>query len=315
MIDALATFGRALGIAFQIRDDILDVFGDTDLLGKPLFTDFREGNPTLVVLEAYSRLDPRHQGEFERLFQLRRKRTKHLLRLRELTEISGAAPVVAQEAAAWAERSARALEVLPAGPYRHLLERLAFGAADRRFWGPASPTREPIERKVHPTSLGSSARDGSDEQERIRGRGRQRRGLRRHRGRPPPPAWEPTPVRPRLPIGVAVVAVVIALFAVVMLLAGLLFILNAYLGTIFPPSVEIFQSIDVLGAVILVILGSTLLSIATALWHQETWALWTTIVLVFATTAYLFFTGSITVLFLIFVVLLVYLLAVRRVFY
>jgi octaprenyl-diphosphate synthase len=131
--DALATFGRALGIAFQIRDDILDVFGDTDLLGKPLFTDFREGNPTLVVLEAYARLDPRHQGEFERLFQLRRKRTKHLLRLRELTEISGAAPVVAQEASAWAERSARALEVLPPGPYRHLLERLAFGAADRRF--------------------------------------------------------------------------------------------------------------------------------------------------------------------------------------
>ncbi|HLN51705.1 MAG: hypothetical protein ACLQD9_00840 [Thermoplasmata archaeon] len=130
-----------------------------------------------------------------------------------------------------------------------------------------------------------------------------------------PPAWEPTPVRPRLPIGVAVVAIVIALFAVVMLLAGLLFILNAYLGTIFPPSVEIFQSIDVIGAVILVVLGATLLSIATALWHQETWALWTTIVLVFATTAYLFFTGSITVLFVIFVVLLVYLLAVRRYFY
>jgi len=112
-----------------------------------------------------------------------------------------------------------------------------------------------------------------------------------------------------------VVAIVIALFAVVMLLAGILFILNAYLGTIFPPSVEIFQSIDVIGAVILVVLGATLLSIATALWHQETWALWTTIVLVFATTAYLFFTGSITVLFVIFVVLLVYLLAVRRYFY
>jgi len=131
--DALAAYGRALGIAFQIRDDLLDVFGDTDLLGKPLFNDFREGNPTLVVLEAYDRLDARRQSEFERLFQMRRKRTRHLLRLRELTEASGAAPVVAREAAAWAERSAQALGGIPSGPYRHLLERLAFGAADRRF--------------------------------------------------------------------------------------------------------------------------------------------------------------------------------------
>ncbi len=130
-----------------------------------------------------------------------------------------------------------------------------------------------------------------------------------------PPPWEPTPVRPRLPVGVAVVSVVIAIFALVMLLAGLLFILDSYFGNLFPPSIEIFQSIDLLGAFILVVLGAALLSIATALWNQETWALWTTVVLVFATTAYLFFTGSITVLFLIFVVLLVYLLAVRRYFY
>jgi len=130
-----------------------------------------------------------------------------------------------------------------------------------------------------------------------------------------PPPWEPTPVRPRLPLGVAVVSMVVAICAVVMLLAGLLFILNSYLGNVFPTSIEIFQSFNLLGATILVVLGAAFLSIATALWHQETWALWTTIVLVFATTAYLFFTGSITVLFLIFVVLLVYLLAVRRYFY
>ncbi len=122
-------------------------------------------------------------------------------------------------------------------------------------------------------------------------------------------------MRPRLPIGVALVSAVIAIFAVIMLLAGLLFMLDTYFGNLFPPSIEIFQSIDLLGAAILVVLGAGLLSIATALWHQETWALWTTVILVFATTAYLFFTGSITVLFVVFVVLLVYLLAVRRYFY
>jgi hypothetical protein len=122
-------------------------------------------------------------------------------------------------------------------------------------------------------------------------------------------------VRPRLPIGVAILAVLIALFAVLMVLAGLLFLIDQVAGAVVPVSLEIFQSIDALGAVILLILGAALLSVATSLWRQETWALWTTIVLVFGTMAYLFFTGSITVLFLIFVVLLIYLLSVRRYFY
>ncbi len=133
VVDALQAYGRSLGIAFQIRDDLLDVYGDPDLLGKPLYGDLREGNPTLLSLEAYVRLDPRHQAEFERLFQLRRKRAKHLLRLRDLTQLTDAPQVVAHEAADWVERGIRSLEVLPEGPYRRLLEQLARGAVERRF--------------------------------------------------------------------------------------------------------------------------------------------------------------------------------------
>lgn len=132
-VNALETYGKAVGIAFQIRDDLLDVYGDPDLLGKPLYTDLREGNPTLVSLEAYTRLDPRHQAEFEELFQHRRKRTKHLLRLRELTDLAGVESEVAQQSMEWADRAIRALEPVPNGPYRHLLERLAHGVAERRF--------------------------------------------------------------------------------------------------------------------------------------------------------------------------------------
>ena len=130
-----------------------------------------------------------------------------------------------------------------------------------------------------------------------------------------PPRWEPTPVHPRLPIGVAVVSVLVAGLAVVMVLAGLLYFLGIFVPNVVPTALEIFSSIDLFGAGILIVLGAALLGIATSLWHQETWALWTTIVLVFATAAYLFFTGSITVLFLIFVVLFLYLISVRRYFY
>ena len=130
-----------------------------------------------------------------------------------------------------------------------------------------------------------------------------------------PPHWEPNSVVPRRPLGVAIISVLIALFALVLLLAGLLFLLATFLGTFVPSSLELIPSLDIWGAAIVAVLGAALIGVATALWDQETWALWTTVVLVFVTTAYLFFTGSITVLLLIFIVLFVYLISVRRYFY
>ncbi len=130
-----------------------------------------------------------------------------------------------------------------------------------------------------------------------------------------PPKWEPTPVTPSLPLGVAVLAVAIALAGVVVLLAGALYLLNAYFGNLVPVTLLIVRSVDPVGAAILVLLGAILISVATALWRQESWALWTTIVVLFVSLAYLFFTASITVLFVVFLLLFVYLLAVRRHFY
>jgi geranylgeranyl pyrophosphate synthase len=133
IVDAAATYGKALGIAFQIQDDLLDVFGDPDLLGKPLFSDFREGNPTLVSLEAHAALTGATRTEFERLFALHRKSPGDLLRLKALAEESGARERVARAAESWAERAVRSLDPIAPGPYRSLLTALAHGAAVRRF--------------------------------------------------------------------------------------------------------------------------------------------------------------------------------------
>lgn len=51
--DALARFGLPLGLAFQLRDDVLGVFGDSAVTGKPSGDDLREGKRTLLV--AYAR--------------------------------------------------------------------------------------------------------------------------------------------------------------------------------------------------------------------------------------------------------------------
>jgi octaprenyl-diphosphate synthase len=133
VVDGCTAFGKALGIAFQIQDDLLDVFGDPDLLGKPLYSDLREGNPTIVALEAYAGLDGARRAEFGRLFALHRKAPGDLLRLKALIEESGAPAKVAREAERWAGLGVRALDVLSPTPYRSLLSAIARGAAVRRF--------------------------------------------------------------------------------------------------------------------------------------------------------------------------------------
>jgi octaprenyl-diphosphate synthase len=133
IIDAFHDYGRSLGLSFQLRDDYLDVYGDPDLLGKPLFSDFREGNPTLLSLQAYAELDGAAKSEFERLFALRRKQPHDLLRLKELTERTSAPHRAAQEANQWAHRAIDALKPVPPGPYHLLLDHLARGVAARRF--------------------------------------------------------------------------------------------------------------------------------------------------------------------------------------
>jgi len=54
-IEALKQFGENLGIAFQIRDDILDYVGKTKLIGKPLGGDIREKKLTLPLIHALSK--------------------------------------------------------------------------------------------------------------------------------------------------------------------------------------------------------------------------------------------------------------------
>jgi hypothetical protein len=130
-----------------------------------------------------------------------------------------------------------------------------------------------------------------------------------------PPRWSPTPPRPRRPVGIAVLAVLIAISGVIVLISGAFLLLNSVAGTIVPADLLIVHAGDSLGDGILLILGAVMLAVASALWNQERWSLWTTIIAVFAGFTYLFFTASITILFVILVVLFVYLLSVRRYFF
>ncbi len=60
VIEALAVFGRELGFAYQVIDDILDYTGKSDQTGKPVWEDFHQGTVTLPLILLMEDPDQRH---------------------------------------------------------------------------------------------------------------------------------------------------------------------------------------------------------------------------------------------------------------
>lgn len=56
--DQLTAYGRPVGVAFQLRDDILGAFGDSGVTGKPVGDDLREGKPTPLLAGARALATP-----------------------------------------------------------------------------------------------------------------------------------------------------------------------------------------------------------------------------------------------------------------
>ena len=66
LLDAYESLGLIAGEAFQLRDDLLGVFGDVATTGKPVIDDIREGKRTLLVAVASERADPAQRLLLER---------------------------------------------------------------------------------------------------------------------------------------------------------------------------------------------------------------------------------------------------------
>ena len=64
-VERLADIARPIGVAFQLRDDLLGAFGAPSVTGKPVGTDLRAGKRTVLVLEALSRADAESRARIE----------------------------------------------------------------------------------------------------------------------------------------------------------------------------------------------------------------------------------------------------------
>jgi octaprenyl-diphosphate synthase len=67
--DALGQYGRDLGMAFQIVDDVLDLTASEGVLGKPVASDLREGKVTMAVIHALERCTPEERAKIETILR------------------------------------------------------------------------------------------------------------------------------------------------------------------------------------------------------------------------------------------------------
>jgi octaprenyl-diphosphate synthase len=127
--EACASYGRSLGTAFQLVDDLLDYDGETHELGKNVGDDLREGKPTLPLLVAMTR-----GNDAERTLIRHAIEHGEVSRLQEVVTTvrrTGALAAAREVAQSEANAARSCLRGLPSSPYRDALLDLCFRAVER----------------------------------------------------------------------------------------------------------------------------------------------------------------------------------------
>ncbi|EDM73490.1 decaprenyl diphosphate synthase [Roseobacter sp. AzwK-3b] len=124
-IKALFDYGDALGIAFQIVDDLLDYQGDSNATGKNVGDDFRERKLTLPVIKAVAAADETERAFWIRTIEKGRQEDGDLQHALDLLKKHGALEATRQDALSWAAKAKSAMDALPDHAVRGMLTDLA----------------------------------------------------------------------------------------------------------------------------------------------------------------------------------------------
>lgn len=118
---AMAAYGRHLGTAFQLIDDVLDYTGDVESLGKNVGDDLREGKPTLPLIRVMEVGTPEQAQLIKSAIETG---DADFTAVAQAIKQTDALAYTRQAAEAEAELAYQALQVIPEGPYKHSLLQL-----------------------------------------------------------------------------------------------------------------------------------------------------------------------------------------------
>ena len=128
--EACATYGQALGTAFQVIDDVLDYDGDVSEMGKNLGDDLREGKATLPLIVAMQRGSDAERTMIREAIET--GGTAHMAEIVAIVQKTGALLATRDAAASEARRALDALQKLPQNIYSNALQQLASQLLERR---------------------------------------------------------------------------------------------------------------------------------------------------------------------------------------
>ena len=131
VVKALFEYGDALGIAFQIVDDLLDYQGQSSATGKNVGDDFRERKLTLPVIKAVAKADAEERAFWSRTIEKGHQEDGDLDHALALLHRHGTLEATQADAIAWADKAKAAMADAPAHPLRDMLIDLADYVVER----------------------------------------------------------------------------------------------------------------------------------------------------------------------------------------
>lgn len=132
-VRALAEYGRLIGLAFQMRDDVLGVAGEQEKFGKPIGSDVREGKQTLIVVRALATAPQEDKSTLLRALGKQDASEAELKTAIDVLKRAGAIDYVTERARELIAQAKSKLKALPESRAREILSELADFTIKRDF--------------------------------------------------------------------------------------------------------------------------------------------------------------------------------------
>ena len=129
VIEHADRYGLNMGVAFQIVDDILDITGHAELLGKPTGIDLRDGNPSLPIILAMTE----GQSLVRETFECAKPSENQIIAALNAIKKGPVIPQAKALSRRYAQDAHKAINHLPPSPYRNGLKTLVQLIIDRNF--------------------------------------------------------------------------------------------------------------------------------------------------------------------------------------
>jgi octaprenyl-diphosphate synthase len=127
----LVDYGRNLGLAFQVIDDVLDFRGSKRQLGKPVLSDLSEGRITLPLIYALGQDGSESRGRLRALLEKKSLDSRTKAKIVDIIKADGALDYGYRKAAEFSRRAREAVAAFPESAYRDALGLLAEFIVDR----------------------------------------------------------------------------------------------------------------------------------------------------------------------------------------